>query len=280
MKDYVEVNDVKVIQKLLFVLLDEFHKICEENNLIYNIEYGTLIGAVRHKDIIPWDDDIDVSMPRPDYEKFIEIVKNKKSDRFYLYAYPDKNYIYPYAKLGLKKTVWIEDAVKDDFAKLMLYLDIFPMDGLPCDKLEQEKHINEISRLKLKKIHCAYKALSSTKIKTVIKKVLYAFDTFPHCVNNDYMHYLRKEIELQSKYDFENSEYVTHLFDFAKKGIIKKQDYLNRKLYQLGENQYWGVADADSRLRAFYGDYMTPPPEEKRISHHGYRLYVDKELLK
>ena len=68
MKDYVEVNDVKVIQKLLFVLLDEFHRICEENNLIYNIEYGTLIGAVRHKDIIPWDDDIDVSMPRPDFE--------------------------------------------------------------------------------------------------------------------------------------------------------------------------------------------------------------------
>ena len=101
----IEIKNLKERQKILIRILGIFHNICEENNLIYNIFGGTMLGAVRHKGIIPWDDDIDVTMPRQDYNRFIDLIREKYKGKFVIHSYPDKNYIYPYAKFGLVGTV-------------------------------------------------------------------------------------------------------------------------------------------------------------------------------
>ena len=110
--DYIEITDTRQKQTLLIKLLEQFHELCEVNGLVYNIFGGTMLGAVRHHGIIPWDDDIDVTMPRKDYIQFIALVKNKYSNKFNIHVYPDKGYIYPYAKFGMKDTVLYENEVK------------------------------------------------------------------------------------------------------------------------------------------------------------------------
>ena len=78
---YEKITDLPRMQGMLREVLQDIHIICEENDLIYNIVWGTFLGAVRHKDIIPWDDDVDIAMPRPDYERLLEIIKAQHSDR-------------------------------------------------------------------------------------------------------------------------------------------------------------------------------------------------------
>jgi|AGTN01.3.fsa_nt_gi LPS biosynthesis protein len=112
-----------------FELLKEFRDVCEKNNLRYYLTGGTLLGAVRHKGFIPWDDDIDVAMPRIDYLKFLKIYK-REYDKNNLFAYEiNKNYKYMFAKLCDKDTSLIEFDF-DCKEKLGVYLDIFPIDGL------------------------------------------------------------------------------------------------------------------------------------------------------
>ncbi|MCD8380781.1 MAG: LicD family protein, partial [Lachnospiraceae bacterium] len=129
-KDYIEVSCEKEIQKFLLYLLKEFHEFCEKNNLIYNVFGGTFLGAVRHQGMIPWDDDIDVTMPRGDYEKLIGLIKSGMDNRFKIACYPDKNYCYPFAKLELVGTILIENSISK-YNKHALYIDVFPVDGYP-----------------------------------------------------------------------------------------------------------------------------------------------------
>ena len=126
-----QITELKIMQEMLKSLMKDVHDICEKHGLVYNLYGGSLLGAVRHQDIIPWDDDIDITMPRPDYEKLKTIINQEYSDRFDLYDYPRDNYIYPYVKLCKKSTVLFEDVLRDKYCKLGLYIDIFPMDGIP-----------------------------------------------------------------------------------------------------------------------------------------------------
>lgn len=269
--DYIKITELKEKQKLLLKILSQFHDFCEEYNLVYNIFGGTMLGAVRHKGIIPWDDDIDVTMPRHDYERFINLMCEKKNDNFELYVFPRKNYIYPYAKLGMKGTVLYETEVKSKYNKLSLNIDIFPNDGYP----EDENILDEYNLYEQKIIMCAYKLKTPRNPIKLIVFLVRKLNASIRGVN----YYLKKQIEIISKKSIEESEYIIcQGAGWGKKGKLKKDVYYDRVLYDFNGLKVWGIKDYHEHLSNLYGDYMTPPPVEKQICPHDSTLFISKSI--
>lgn len=227
-KDYIEITDLEQLKQLLVHLLGEFHKVCEENHLVYNIFGGTMLGAVRHHGMIPWDDDIDVTMPRPDYEKFIRLVRTNYREKFRIFNYPDADYCYPFAKFALRDSILIEN-MKDKYRKLCLYVDVFPVDGYPTDR--EDAYFRKLKRYKYLRCHCVYKPRCSPGIiggVGYVVKVLFSAG----CGIPAISYYLKREIALAKKNDFNKAEHILcQGAGWNQKGKLKKDIYLNRKLY-------------------------------------------------
>lgn len=255
------------IQQGSFMVLLKFKEICEENNLRYFLAYGTLIGAIRHNGFIPWDDDIDVWMPRPDYEKFVQYcIDNEKSlETFALKHYKTcKEYIYPIARL-------IDTRYKIDYTNakdygLGLFIDIYPLDGVNPDDIRQKKKL----KYAVRKINMLgnNRYIPSKKIwKNIFK---FPYYVLLRCAN------VNKTIEsadcVAQKYSYANSERVgcavwepDEKFNIA--NFSSTVDVVfNNAVFKI-------PVGYDELLRQLYGDYMQLPPESERIAHHCYTAY-------
>ena len=127
----------KTLQDIELDILKQFINICNKENLQYYVVGGTLLGAVRHKGFIPWDDDIDVSMPRQDYEKFLTVAKKYLSEPYFLQTrITDKNTLFNYAKIRNSNTTFIEQSIKKLDMNHGVFIDIFPLDYYPASKVK------------------------------------------------------------------------------------------------------------------------------------------------
>ena len=124
---------ISEIQDHLYIMLKEFDSFCKENDIKYSLSGGSLLGAIRHKGFIPWDDDIDICLSRPDYEKLITIFPKVFHSNYLLRSIERNNSKYPFARLE-KLDIKIEDEYSN--ANQFLFMDIMPVDGLPNDKNE------------------------------------------------------------------------------------------------------------------------------------------------
>ena len=275
----IQITEIKEMQDMLKHLMKDVHDICEKHGLTYNLYGGSLLGAVRHCDIIPWDDDIDITMPRPDYEKLKVIINTEYCDKFDLYDFPKDNYIYPYMKICKKGTVLFEDDLRSKYSKLGLYIDIFPMDGIrETNDAELIKRFANSEKNKKYTSFCVGRISSSP----VWWKKPFVIVKFLRCVSMNvlgYKHFVKKQIKETTKYSYESCDFIGFVSfgDCGRRAIIEKKTYLNRKLYKFGEYEFWGVTESDMLLKKLYGDYMIPPPKDKRVPCHNYRLYIDTE---
>ncbi len=248
-------------------ILKVYDKFCNKNNLRYSLCGGTLIGAVRHKGFIPWDDDIDVFMPRPDFEKFISMFADNKyiAENYEVASYKLDNLNLPYVKIFDLKTEIDAEYVGDKYEK-HLWIDIFPIEGL--DSIE----IN-------KKIYSKDKFLSSILMYKKMTRRLTREQTnscFKYIMKRC-IHYLAKPISRKhlakkidqnaQKINYDDSKYVGEVIGgYGTREMFNKPDNFDEKLEF--EGCYFNVINNyDENLKNVFGDYMQLPKVEDRKTH-------------
>lgn len=274
--DYLKLKDehLKKLQKEMLSLLIEVDRICNKYNIKYVLSYGTLIGAVRHKGFIPWDDDVDIEMFREDYERFCEVCKYELDDtKFFLQNQKtDENYNWVYGKLKLKNTSFIRSGQEHLKQKDGIFIDIFPL-----DKISHNRYKQKFSMLMCKmcrKILWAIvgKERADSKIGRTIYKVLsfipqtlimLLFNYFSKLDNN-------KETQLL----------VSH--NYLSGYIFKYEWYVEIIEVEFEGYTFFAPKGYDEILSSIYGKYMELPPKEKRQgnSYASYIMFSDGEELK
>jgi lipopolysaccharide cholinephosphotransferase len=167
--------DIKQVQKMQLDVLDMVHGICLKHSIKYYLIGGALIGAIRHKGFIPWDDDIDIGMMRSDYNRFLEICKEELGESYFLQVYgSDKGYYLPIARICIRGTYIDEYYSAHLKFNKGLYFDIFPLDNIPDDenkRAKQESRLLVIDTLLFFK-NCLVYHIGPFRIKLILKKLI------------------------------------------------------------------------------------------------------------
>lgn len=269
--------NINEIHKIELNLLDKIDEICRKNNLRYSLCAGTLLGAVRHKGFIPWDDDADIMMPRPDYNRFIELCKNI-SDDYKMFSYEkNRNWTrllgrFTYTKTQMKST---ESVFKNrSFVNHGLYIDIFPIEVLGNDKENIEKYFNEnkIYRQMLDVKRSVYSFTPHYPYKNILKNFIFGIKT--RFVSKDKIfHALYDPF---SKFTFDSSEFVGNIYSsgYGLKQIHERKMFEEYIELEFEGRKYKCIKDYDTYLKRLYKNYMELPPESSRIPHLSATAFI------
>lgn len=251
------------IREIQIGLLKCFADFCNENKLYYTLGYGTLLGAIRHKGFIPWDDDIDVIMPRPDYERFLELSNYKKiSSNIDTISYKLGNSTYPFTKLIDNRTEVEEKFVNG--VKIGVWIDVFALDGnfsnnfLNILHYKAARFIRKIIEIKRNDF-----ASGTTKTKQILKGIIYPFTRiFSYkvlCRTMDKICCIRK---------YNDSDYIgCVVWGYGGKDRTEKNLFMKSVDVEFEGHIFNAPSNYDKYLRGIYGDYMKLPPENKRTRH-------------
>ena len=247
---------LKECKEISLDILIDVAEFCEKNNITYYLSVGTLLGAIRHKGFIPWDDDIDIMMPRPDYTRFL---KEYRSDKYKVYK-PSEGRFY-YAKIYDPSTVKYEtDVDYNKYEPIGVDIDLFPLDGIVNDKeiidkiYKKECFLETLLRLSNQPIFNRKNPIKA--INRIIPRIIGSKN-------------LVRMIEKNAQtYDYDSSDYVIRMrwspngFTGALPKSIYEKDYA-----EFEGHRFCIPKGYDEWLTAFFGDYMTLPPEDKRVVH-------------
>ena len=260
----------EIKEKLLNILID-FARFCDKNNLRYYLSSGTLLGAVRHNGFIPWDDDIDVSMPYEDYKVFLKLYPQSGSPKYKLYSYDLGNNILPFAKLyDTSITVDSDEGFIGELNNL--WIDIFPLSST-------YNNIRKHNRT-WRKVHNILMCFWITNGKTFrTKNQLYRFICSPIRIfkGKFYIKRLRTFVEKTHK-KTANSKYCADLSWgwTIKKQRIKKSNLDNRKTVTFEDHTFYTFNNYEEYLTDLYGNYMILPPISERVSHQLKTYKIEK----
>lgn len=265
--------DIKDVQSRIIRILNVVDGVCREHGLTYYLWAGTMLGAVRHKGFIPWDDDADIAMPREDYEKLISHPEWMPEPFEFICAENDRDYPLPFAKIQDASTTIIERMHLKYLGGI--YIDVFPLDGVPAGKLARRCHFARYQ---------------------FYKKVLYYIyrDPYKHgrgpsswipllCRRLFTQDGVQKSIrKIMMKYGYDSSEHVAD-YDDGMRGITDKDVIGKPAPYMFDGHELLGVERYDAYLSNKYGDYMTIPKASDRHQHkfhfvdldHSYREHED-----
>jgi LPS biosynthesis protein len=251
------------LRKVQLGILDYMDDLCNKFGLKYWLDYGTLIGAVRHKGFIPWDDDIDIAMYREDYDKLIEICRTMQHDRYSLSCVEtDSECMYPFGKMIDMNTELFE--LGDKGIRTGVYIDIFPYDGAPMDEMKRQKAFKRLNiyghlrkyQLPMKDAPLSVKRILVLALRCIIRLLPKQYFT-------------KKIVQNASFYAEPKSEYVCALTDPFSYGnwVVRKDLFKEQTKLEFEGKLYNAPKVYDEWLRIQYGDYMVIPPKEKQIRH-------------
>lgn len=261
----------KMLKKKLLDMLSWFHDFCETYNLRYYILGGTMLGAVRHQGFIPWDDDIDVGMPRSDYERLMVLMKDL--NHRYILETPksnQKDFFYPYAKIYDTKTTLVEHTRYKIIRGI--YLDVFPLDGAGKSK---EESIAFFEPIKRKQNVLIAMTTGVRKGRSFYKNAaVVAMRIVPDCIVSKKKLLLSID-EMCAQKDFDQCEWVGNLMgNWMEREIMPRSVMGTPTAYTFEGLTVWGPEDYDGYLTSLYGNWRELPPVEKRKTHHDF-LYID-----
>lgn len=260
--------NLEEVKKIELNILIDFANFCNSNNLKYYLGYGTLLGAMRHKGFIPWDDDIDVLMPRADYNRFIELtgynpIKTNLETRLYRdCTHPN---IYPFAKvIDISTTVFEKGKSKKNISGL--WIDIFPLDGYPQDTSKAHNLFSKYSTLR------NLQDLATTNPfyvnQNLIKKIIKTLFIAPFIKLYGIKKICRKIDILAQTYSFDKCERIA---DFTwgdnPDSFILKSELEPAIEVDFENTKFKAPVGWKSYLERLYGDWTQLPPEDKRIPH-------------
>jgi putative licD-family phosphotransferase len=255
-------SDIKIIQDKILSILKEFINICEENNLTYYALGGTLLGAVRHKGFIPWDDDIDIGMPREDYEKFKKVAPRLLPSYLEIVNNP----------LNLDITQLVDKNVIVKFVNLEsnVFIDIFPLDGYPEKGSFAAKLHSSI--VLFQRMLCKISVLDHLEdknrgtIENLIVKISKTL-RIQKLLPKDAL--VKKLHKLIQKYDFRTSPYVGNVLGRYREREIVPSEYFKEPVSLIFEDTMINCPTKYKEyLSEIYGDYMKLPPVEDRVAHN------------
>lgn len=282
MENYTAYDDelLHKLQDVLLEIMDEFVRICEENKLQYFLVYGTAIGAVRHHGFIPWDDDMDVAMPREDFEKFIEICNADTTGKYeILNTNTDRRNCSSVTKFQKKNTTFIAEHAKYLKNNIGIAIDIFPFDEVvDSDEILQKQMQTARVWGRLLYLKGSGKPdIPYTGAKKVVAEAVCMF-----------AHGLLKILPISSVRMFDNIQKIstkyrgkdtTHLYCFVAPVSVKhrweKENVFPLKKEAFCGREYYIPNNNHQMLSDIYGDYMQLPPVEERVNHKPYKISFD-----
>ena len=275
-------SQLRQLQLYELNLLKTFADICEKNNLRYYMIGGTMLGAVRHRGFIPWDDDIDIGMPREDYIRFLEIAQKSLPHQYKILNYKkDKDYLRYFSRLVDTRVNIYNDSNTDTLIE-NAWMDIFPLDGT--------SNIGFVRNLQF--------------LMLCVNRVMYHFSCFEQMVNlmrpgrpkyqqliikfgmkfkvgrrRDSKAILDKIDRKLQRYSFDKSDYVMNFFGaYVKKEVLPREWFGEAKKYQFEDAMLNGPAEYDIYLRQFYGEYQIPPSDEHKDKHTITKIeYIEED---
>ena len=285
-KQYKEYDDItiKKIQKVELEILKDFMDICDRHGLDYFGIAGTGIGALRHQGFIPWDDDIDVAMPRDDFEKLLILVEKEMGNKYLIMnteRYP--NYPLMTTRMTMRGTKFKEEALKDIDAPLGIFLDLYPLDKVSDNPKEARKQARDTwfwsKILILRSIPFPMLGFSGWKAK-----IVHAACGFAHFmlklfhVPKMWIYKKAYEAETRSNYykETKNVDFFCDTTPYMNLYAVKDIYPLRKLPFEEMELNF--PHNLHNNLTRMYGDYMQLPPEEKRKNHYPYELEFCKEM--
>ncbi len=254
-------EQIRELQRCILDIALEFQRICEKNGLRYFLVFGTLLGAVRHQGFIPWDDDMDVGMPREDYEKFLRIAPSELGEAFFLQtAATDPAYAFASAKIRLNGTALVEDYAVGSKQHNGIFLDIFPYDTLPKRGWQQWLHFRAAKCAKwaaLGKTDYAFVNPKRRRFAKLMSGVLF---------------FLRKDGALRLADKLRRFYERRHTGRYVEtewyKSVVKDEDLVDMPTLSFEGYAFPVPHRYEQMLTEIYGDYMQLPPVEKRGVQH------------
>ena len=262
--------NTKEIHAVLLGILKDIDSFCTANGIVYSVCGGTLLGAVRHKGFIPWDEDVDIVMDRSNFERFKASYGN---ERYGIVPHekvagnPDYN-----GGIHIKvqdKRTFINEGPNAGIYHYGLFVDVFPMDGLPEDKETRNRFLREANHIR-RRISLRQRPLFNYDGKS--------FDPFLAKVQAK-LHSLKywqdKFQALTSTYPYEGSKYVGCVCGiYGIREAFPAEMFKNYIRLPFEDITVSAIAEWDKYLTQFYGDYMTPPPEKNRVDHHRIEAFM------
>ena len=263
-------------KKLQLEILEDVASFCEKEKLEYFLISGTLLGAIRHKGFIPWDDDIDIVMPRPSYNRLIESYNIcRVSDKFYLVNPKEPMARHSIVKIINKNTIKLEPGSRYENGYLGVDIDVFPMDGEPPEYTAFLSFWKKLIR-----IYTIFNLFTTDfdlcsikgKIQKPLLKLLYKNK------NN----VLDIAEQMHEKYPYESSLFVgpiAHAFNETN-NRFKREWFRDYIMVDFEGRKFRAPIDYDKVLSTLWKNYMELPPENQRVSHHMNRIYWKNDIIK
>ena len=263
-----EISKTKELQRIELGILREVDSFCRRNGIRYFLCGGTLLGAIRHKGFIPWDDDVDIAMFRDDYERFLAEFESTFCDVKHYKI--DSRFIYPYAKVYDTRTILHENGFRN--CEYGVFIDLFPFDVAGQNMRTWRKATRRWQRMR------DLLVLSNVdfwrKGRSVLKQaILFITSPLRLIPNRWFLTRLINKTKSISKHPGEQGFVGCLVWGYGEREKVPLSAYGSVVPVEFEGHSFPAMSGWDAYLSSLYGDYMTPPPPDKRVSHHDFKAW-------